>query len=58
MARSAADLASVSGDSTHLVVEGAGHIAMATEPEPIHQLIQAIHDMIDGIDSLNRSAAT
>ena len=46
------DLAGVSGDSTHLVVEGAGHIAMATEPEPIRQLIQAIHHMIDGIDPL------
>ena len=46
------DLASLSGDSTHLVVEGAGHIAMATQPEPIQQLIQAIHDMIDGLSTL------
>ncbi len=43
------ELASLSSDSTHLVVEGAGHIAMGTEPEPIRRLTQAIHDMIDAI---------
>ncbi len=40
------DLARVSGAATHHVVAGAGHVAMATEPEPIHQLTNAIRGLL------------
>jgi pimeloyl-ACP methyl ester carboxylesterase len=40
------DLASVSTAATHHVVTGAGHISMATEPEPIRRVIQAVRELI------------
>ena len=42
-----ADLARMSKKASHLVLDGVGHIAMATEPGPIAALIQAVHDMVD-----------
>lgn len=41
------DLARVSGAVTHHVLAGAGHIAMATEPEPIQKLITAGRGLVD-----------
>ncbi len=40
------DLASISTTATHNVVTGAGHISMATEPEPIQKVIQAVRELI------------
>jgi pimeloyl-ACP methyl ester carboxylesterase len=41
------ELARISSDATHHVVTGAGHISMATEPEPIQRVIQAIRDLVE-----------
>lgn len=41
------DLARASTAVTHHVVQGAGHIAMATEPEPIQKLINAVRALVD-----------
>ncbi|HSO71008.1 MAG TPA: hypothetical protein VLQ67_15405, partial [Arachnia sp.] len=40
------DLLRVSNAATHHVVEGAGHIAMATEPEPIRTLVEVVRDLV------------
>lgn len=45
------DLASFSSNASHLVIEGAGHISMATEPEPTHIVIQAVEHLIDAWQS-------
>jgi len=42
------DLASASDTVGHHVLDGVGHIQLATEPEPTRKVIQAIHDMVDG----------
>lgn len=41
------DLAGTSTIATHHVVEGAGHIALATEAGPIQEVIQAVRAMFD-----------
>ncbi|MBK8460959.1 MAG: alpha/beta hydrolase [Micropruina sp.] len=41
------ELAGFSSTASHVVLEGAGHISMATEPVPIQTVIQAVHDMLD-----------
>ncbi|MBB1513769.1 hypothetical protein H5399_14320 [Tessaracoccus sp. MC1627] len=40
------ELANLSTAATHYVVTGDGHISMATEPEPIQKVIQAIRQLI------------
>lgn len=41
------DLAGMSAEASHLVLYGVGHIAMATEPEPIAKLIEAVRDLTE-----------
>ena len=40
------ELVGVSDAATHHVVEGAGHIAMATEPEPIRTLVDVVRGLV------------
>jgi len=54
------DLAGASSTVRHQILDGVGHIQLATEPEPTRRLIQAVREIVDnhrvaGADSIAQS---